>query len=278
MFRKDPEACQEWSLENVLICARRQRSILDQAAKMLKPGGFMVYSTCTFAPEENEGVIAEFLAGQPDFRLMELTALPGSSPGRPDWVDGRADLTRCVRLWPHKIFGEGHFIALLQRKEDTGIPDNEQKVTRYRKNRDKTKRDENFADYFTFAQENLKVVPSGKFTLFGDNLYLTPEGLPELDGLRVIRPGWHLGVFRKNRFEPAHALAMALTRDDFKNTVVLEPDSKEIKAFVRGEALNLIVPKGWVAITVDGYPLGWGKSDGQRIKNHYPKGLRINIK
>lgn len=276
MFRKDPVACQEWSPENVLMCAGRQKSILNQAAIMLKPGGYMVYSTCTFAPEENEGVIAEFLEQHSDFNLQDIAGIPGSSPGRPEWASGRADLTRCVRLWPHKISGEGHFIALLRRNEDNySLSEGTKRETNSRKNRDTVKEQENFNDYYAFAQENLKITPKGKFTLYGDNLYLVPEKLPELNGLRVIRPGWHLGVFRKNRFEPAHALAMALAKDQFKNVINFKSDNKEIKAFLQGETLNIEVPKGWVSITVDGYPLGWGKSDGQRIKNHFPKGLRI---
>jgi NOL1/NOP2/sun family putative RNA methylase len=265
MFRKDPDAAKQWSPEAVDACAVRQRDILPHAAAMLKPGGTLVYSTCTFNTLENEEIIADFVSRQPEFRLI-----------------------REERMWPHLGQGEGHYAAVL-RKEASSLPDEpEAKPTRTSKPRKNgslpTLEDAAIQTFRTFAEEVLpgfRLPPNGSPLLFGDALYWmpvspnTPASSKSLSGLRVLRPGLHLGDFRKSRFEPAHALAMAVAAEDAALTTDYSADSPEIAAYWRGETLPASPGmKGWGLTTVDGLPLGWFKaSDGQQ-KNRLPKGLR----
>lgn len=289
MFRKDPEARLEWTAEIVRACARRQIDILGQAALLLKPGGFLVYSTCTFAPEENEGVLEPFLEQHPGFSVVELPEGEagnwGWDSGRPEWAAAGAELDRCIRLWPHKVKGEGHFIALLQknasdlshsgdRKQKSLSGNRKQKsaaaaATRFEPGK------EQLAGYYRFAAENLETVPEGNFLLFGDRLYLAPGEAPNPAGLKIVRPGWHLGTLKKGRFEPAHGLALGLAPNRVKRTAAFSGGDPDIDRYLHGEALKLPGSRGWTLVTVDGFSLGWGKHDGQLLKNHYPKGLRL---
>lgn len=248
MFRKEEAAITDWSPETVQMCARRQAEILDAGAKLLRCGGRLVYSTCTFAPEENELTVAAFLERNPDFRLEAVEA-PWFTPAG----EGQ------FRLWPHKLLGEGHFAAVM------------------------TKRGQEAADGIYLTREKLPklwqefaksldiTLPKGKALLFGQTLYWVPEEMPELKGLKVLRPGLELGEVKKDRFEPAHALALWL--NSCKNTLSLPADSPEIRAYLHGDVLPCS-QKGWCLVQVDGYSIGWGKSDGNQLKNHYPKGLR----
>ncbi len=248
MFRKEEAAVTGWSQEYVLLCARRQSAILESAAALLRCGDRLVYSTCTFAPEENEGVIAAFLASHPEFEAEEISA---------PWFTGAG--VGQFRLWPHKLRGEGHFAAVLRKKGDEACEGNlcpGQKLPE---------------QWVKFAKELGICLPEGKAILFGSTLYWTPEEMPELKGLKVLRPGLQLGEVKKDRFEPAHALALWLK--DCKNTLNLSADSREVKDYLHGEVLSAEV-KGWCRVAVDGYAIGWGKGDGRQLKNHYPKGLR----
>ena len=258
MFRKEDAAVTDWSEDTVAMCAARQKTILDEAAKLLRPGGRLVYSTCTFAPEENEGVIARFLATHPDYRIEAVDA-PCFAPGRPEWADGNPDLARCFRLWPHLLKGEGHFAAVLRRigGECGDVP---------------MQRSEPLPGQFVeFQREYLPGLPEGGAVRFGETLYLAPPDTPELQGLRVLRAGLELGTLRKGRFEPAHALAMWL--DGAKNTLSLGADDPAVLRYLHGETLPCAAA-GWTLVQVDGFSLGWGKSSAGTLKNHYPKGLR----
>ncbi|WP_349291542.1 RsmF rRNA methyltransferase first C-terminal domain-containing protein [Neobacillus sedimentimangrovi] len=267
MFRKDPDACAEWSIENVAVCAGRQMDILEHAGTMLRPGGRLVYSTCTFSPEENEGVISQFLKKNPNFEVEDIQVFEGFGRGRRDWVpDGVADLEKTIRIWPHHVQGEGHYIAVL-RKID-GAEQGKWKGPKVFTDKKTLKR------YFQFAEENLREAPTGEFLLFGEQLYLLPEGMLSLENLKIVRPGWHLGTIKKNRFEPSHAMALALKGEQVKNTWNLPVDSRDIMAFLKGESLEAEGPKGWYLVEVDGYSIGWGKLSDRTLKNHYPKGLR----
>ena len=259
MFRKEPDAVADWSGQLVQMCARRQQEILASAARMLRPGGRLVYSTCTFSPEENEGVISQFLKAHPDFAVEEVPA-PWFSPGRPDWVaDPAPGLEQTFRLWPHRLPGEGHFAAVLRRRgEDAGAwapQQNSQKLPQA-------------------VEEFLKPLPplpEGMPLLFAGQWDWAPAALPDLAGLRVLRPGLELGEVRKDRFLPAHALALFCKTAP--QTAAFAWDSPEIAAYLRGEA----VPggqRGWTLVTADGLSIGWAKGDGSQLKNHYPKGLR----
>lgn len=268
MFRKDAQACQEWSADAPRRCAARQREILAEAVKMLKGGGWLLYSTCTFAPEENEEIIAWLLVTYPELMIEPLPNDYGFMPAVPAWGGGCADLTGAVRLWPHKLRGEGHFIALLRKRGES-----EEGYTRTVRPNDK-RRDPHLKDYLAFCHQFLTTVPEGDLRLFGDQLYLVPPGAPPLAGLKVLRPGWHLGWLAKNRFEPAHALAIALNAKDARLTADFSAASDEVWRYLRGEELPRQGEKGWTLVTVDGYPLGWGKQVADSLKNHYPKGLR----
>lgn len=267
MFRKEPQAVTDWSPEAVLRCAQRQRDILEQAALMVRPGGCLYYSTCTFAPEEDEGLLAGFLAGHPDYALEPLPNAAALSPGRPQWGDGDPALARAGRIWPHLSGGEGHFLAAL-RRQGTGehapslLPPPLPCPGPYR----------------DFSAQFLQNVPQGELALLGDRLCLAPLAPQSLHGLKLLRLGLELGALRKGRFEPAHALAMALRPGDARQTLRLAPDAPELAAYLRGETLS--VPpalKGWVLVCAGEYSLGWGKAVNGVLKNHYPKGLRRNM-
>lgn len=287
MFRKDEKTRGEWNEERVRQCAERQSSILENADRMLMPGGRLVYSTCTFAPDEDEGVIACFLRRHPDYeliRLQELADASGMDHGHPEWTaeyEGM-HLERCLRLWPHRVKGEGHFIAALQ-KRDTMREYEE--YTAYRPVQP-TKEKAVTASWMRFAREHLNVQLTGIPVTFGNNLYLVPEQMRDLEGLKIERAGLHVGEYKKDRFEPSHALALALRPQDAQRSYALSRD--EAERFLRGEALIWDEARakaeartqdkalqGWTLLSYAGYTLGWGKASGNQIKNHYPKGLRI---
>ena len=279
MFRKNEEACEEWSLANVRACGERQDEILDCAASMLKPGGRMVYSTCTFAPDENEGSIGRFLIRHPEFEVEEVPIFDGMERGVPDWFMGeiaesrKAELKKTIRLWPHKLRGEGHYLAVLHKKGEISMSGSGY----CRNGLQKGIQEKECKEYLDFCKETLKNPPEGSWMKFGEQLYLIPEGMPEWKGYKVLRPGLHLGTMKKNRFEPSHALALTLKPADVKNTFMVPADSREIRAYLNGQTLNAEGEKGWYLMTVDGYSIGWGKLAGGVIKNHYPKGLRKNL-
>ncbi len=267
MFRKDPQACLEWSNENVRKCAERQLDILQHAQAMLRSGGRLVYSTCTFSPEENEAVINQFLDLEPCFEIEEIQVYERFGSGRSDWLsDSTRNIEKTIRLWPHQLQGEGHYIAVL--RKTTG-----QETTK-RKYAETLTDHKHLHDYFQFVKETLRITPQGQYVLFGDQLYIVPDEMLSLKNLKVIRPGWHLGTIKKNRFEPSHALALSLSREEVKYTRSLAKNSQEIFAYLNGQAIQAQGPKGWYLIEVDQFSIGWGKLTDQVLKNHYPKGLR----
>ncbi|RGI68015.1 hypothetical protein DXD95_08420 [Agathobacter rectalis] len=290
MFRKLPEAIEQWSIENVAICAARQKEILDNAAVMLKPGGTIVYSTCTFSKEENEDVIEYFLERHPDFTLEEME-----------------------RFWPHKVDGEGHFVAKLVRRgsvnefgadydvcedscnkvEDTGLKvdrkTKKNKNSKNRKNETKpalTKENMKLLSEFldeTISEDVAAWIKNSRLVMFGEQLYRLPDMEVDIKGLKVQRAGLHIGEFKKQRFEPSHSLALALKLNDAKNLVKLTCDNPQTIGFFNGQSVVLSdeqtaeCKKGWALVCVDGYTAGWGKVNGTQVKNHYPKGLRNKI-
>jgi NOL1/NOP2/sun family putative RNA methylase len=249
MFRKEEAAVTDWSEETVAMCARRQADILHAGAAMVRPGGRLVYSTCTFAPAENEEAIAAFLQTHPEFEPVAVSA--------PWFVEGE---NHTFRLWPHKLLGEGHFAAVLRKKGEEAAAD-----TNWQPGEKLPKLWQEFAKALGIS------LPEGKVVCFGSKLFWAPQELPELRGLKVLRPGLELGEIKKDRFEPAHALALWLR--ECSNTVSFAADSAEIKAYLHGDVLPC-TKRGWCLVQVDGYSIGWGKGDGNTLKNHYPKGLR----
>ena len=248
MFRKEEAAVTDWSEETVAMCARRQGEILHSAAKLVRPGGRLVYSTCTFAPAEDEGVVAAFLEAHPEFTPEPVEA-PWFTPGE----------NASYRMWPHKLLGEGHFAAVLRKTggetEDIPLEANEKLPKQWD----------------SFAKELNITLPAGKAVCFGQSLFWAPEEMPEIRKLKVLRPGLELGNVKKDRFEPAHALALWLK--ECANVQDYGPDSEEIRDYLHGDVVPSGV-KGWCLVRAGGYSIGWGKGDGRVLKNHYPKGLR----
>ncbi|MFM9278654.1 RsmB/NOP family class I SAM-dependent RNA methyltransferase [Paenibacillus jiagnxiensis] len=263
MFRKDPEAVREWSPELVAMCASRQQDILRDVYKLLKPGGWLAYSTCTFNKTENEEVMEWFTSEFPDMNLVSIE-----------------------RIWPHLQRGEGHFVALL-RKEGAatnetarGKDTSKGKNSRKRPSRELDNAWEGFSAWRKTDLPGFAPGP-GRPLLFGESLYWLPEngGFAILDehmaGLKLPRAGLHLGEWKKNRFEPAHALAMAAKPDEARGVFNAPAESEEIRSFLRGETLAVNAAlKGWVLVAADGLPVGWGKASSGQLKNHLPKGLR----
>ena len=367
MFRKNDEAISNWSPENVRLCAQRQDTILDHAASMLAPGGRIVYSTCTFAPDEDEGTIYRFLLSHPKFHVCKVPLFDGMDNGSPKWAlvdtsdkdsykncdvsDDMEQLSNCIRLWPHHLKGEGHFLAVLERSDDieknvvtlpvTYCPGDFQRGIRI----EKTEKDEddtikaiisksadindgsadikgivvgnsmnkgdkklkakdrrvierklaqnmnhlsggsaNNAEAAKLWDEFSKYVLTdigksriyGTLFTFGENVYIAPSIMPSTDKLKVKRPGLHLGTIKKNRFEPSHSLALFLRQEDVKYYIDYASTSQEIKDYTSGLTLSAKLENAWYLITTDGCSIGFAKSDGRRLKNHYPKGLRIN--
>lgn len=270
MFRRNEEAVLEWSAENVALCASRQDEILDCAAAMLRPGGRLVYSTCTFAPSENEGTIDRFLNRHSDFSLMPVEKPAGISDGVPAWSgSGLQEMSDTCRLWPHRLKGEGHFAALME-KEGQGI--NVDGSLRTVQERGITLKE--CGEYPEFQHRMLPEDLEGILLRFGDQLYLAPKGTPPLKGIKVLRPGLHLGTLKKNRFEPSHALALYLNPEETACTYRLSLEDERVKQYLSGLTIPAEGDKGFHLITVDGYSLGWGKLSGTVMKNHYPRGLR----
>ena len=285
MYRKNEIALTEWSEANVRRCAARQDGILDCAAHLLAPGGEMVYSTCTFSPDEDEDCIRRFLTRHPDFTLLDTPVRPFFSPGRPDFTEDpeeadKMGIEKAVRVWPHKVNGEGHFIARLQKSP--AAPDLSPIFPALEMGSVAALPDGQAALFAAFCREALTPeaegwLEAGAFTLFGDTLYRTPLNALPTGKLKVERAGLMVGSFKKNRFEPAHALALALPAGGFRQVAALPEE--EAARYLRGEALPAEEgEKGWMpaAVELGGrlYPLGWCKSDGRSRKNHYPKGLR----
>ena len=248
MFRKEEAAVTDWSQETVEMCARRQAEILDSGAELVRAGGRLVYSTCTFAPEENEQTVHKFLERHPEFSLEAVEA---------PWFTQAGE--GMFRLWPHKLLGEGHFAAVLRKSGDEEMESQSVKGEKLPK------------EWLDFAREMQIHLPEGHLVQFGQSLYWAPAAMPDLRGIKVMRPGLELGQLLKGRFEPAHALALWLQA--CANMQPLSADSEQIRAYMHGD----VIPsdrKGWCLVTADGYTLGWGKGDGKVLKNHYPKGLR----
>jgi len=274
MFRKDPEAASYWSEAHVAACARLQASVLDAAYAMLKEGGMLVYSTCTFSPEENERTIEALLARFPDLELLPMPHEAGVDAGVPAWsASGDERLARTARLWPHRVRGEGHFAAKLRKRAEAPAPVGKRSGAGVGAGGSPSR--QQLALYRAFEAQALDRAIDGGFLLQGAQLYRLPDDCPELGGLRVVRPGLHLGELKKDRFEPNHALALALPAERFRHTFELtDAGERATDAYLRGETLPSDGDRGWLAVTCDGYPIGWGKETKGTIKNFYPKGLR----
>ncbi len=280
MFRKGQVARSEWNPGLAQSCAVRQVAILKHAARLVKPDGHLSYCTCTFSPDENEGVVADFLDRHPEFDLADIHAYPGFQPARPDWIGlpAKHPLHRSVRLWPHLVHAEGHFIALLVKHGTSPNVQFRNKVTS-RPKPAPTRRpklpDSAISAWQDFCHAHLSIPPAGSdIILEGSYLYQLPPNAPSLAGVNVIKPGLWLGSLKQDRFLPSHSLAMALTAQQVKHHLDLAVDDRRLAGYLAGETIPDPGQDAWVLVTVEGFPLGWGKRVKQVIKNYYPHGLR----
>ena len=261
MFRKDEEAVKSWESHKTEYCQGLQREILHHADRLLAKGGIIAYSTCTFAPEENEGMLNEFIQNHPYYKVLPIDKNLGLDRGRPEWSGADKMFEDAGRLWPHKVNGEGHFICLLQKTEGSEM------LTAYEKE-DKAK-DKELADFFAFAKDHLNFDFSDKHLFIHQGkVLMVPLGLG-LKGLRVMRSGLYLGDIKTKRFEPSQALAMALKKENAKITVDFALEDDGLMRYMRGESFNVDYKDGWALVCADGYPIGWGKVQKGRLKNKY---------
>ena len=265
MFRKDPAVAKAWDAEKPFACAKQQKEIITQAANMLAPGGQMLYSTCTFSPEENEQVIAYLLDSREDMEVLELPQVEGFSRG--------IHLSRCVRIWPHKMNGEGHFLALLQKKGQKAAVKEE--VT----DRSAGNKKINSPEMQEFFQDITMPINWNRVEIRKDQAYYVPEETKGRTGLTFLRNGLYLGEIRKGRFEPSQSLAMALKKEEYASVVDLEASDERVMKYLKGETLEVedlhsTREKGWQLVCVNGYPLGWGKLVNGTLKNKYHTGWR----
>lgn len=276
MFRKDARARAEWSPAHVRGSAARQGRMLADAASAVTEGGLLAYSTCTFAPEENEQQVADFLHRHPAWELVDVSRLPGAQPGRPDWTTGSQPLERAARFWPHRCRGEGHFVALLRPLSQSGPPGGPARNAAGGRQRasGEPSRARMLEAFRRFAGEFLQhEFPAERLLARKDQLFWLPPGLLGQAPVRTLRPGLLLGNLRPGRFEPSHDLALAMRPDEAALGARLE--GPELEAFLRGGQVGSSGPRGWVLVMYREWPVGWGfRPDGQVLKSRLPRGLR----
>ena len=270
MFRKNPGMMKDWETYGPKHYSELQRSIVPHAIRMLKPGGMLLYSTCTFSPEENEGTVKFMLELDPDLEVVEIpNRYEGFAPGRPELIEGGTDdLKNCVRIWPHKMNGEGHFIALLHKKGET--------VSQTEKHK---KEKPLPALLQEFMKDCSYPIDGNDIEIQEDRVYLMPEGIKGIKGLRFLRSGLLLGTLTKDRFEPSQAFAMVLKKDQYKAVIDLPAMDHRVIRYLKGETIEvddlpLKRQKGWQLVCVDGFPLGWGKLVNGSLRNKYLPGWR----
>lgn len=272
MFRKDKKMVKAWEEHGPEFFAKIQRGIVMQAARMLKPGGMILYSTCTFDPLENEGTIEYLLKEYPEFVIKDIIPYEGFAQGIPEVTESKSeDFRKTVRIWPHKMHGEGHFLALLQKGEP--VEEEQKKV--------KSKRAKKMPEELeTFLRDVTWEIDANRLEIHTERVYYMPENLPDVKGIRFLRTGLYLGDVKKNRFEPSQAFAMCLKKEEYRHTISLPVADERVAKYLKGETIevdDLVSPKekGWQLICVEEYPLGWGKLAGGTLKNKYLPGWRL---
>ncbi|WP_333589104.1 RsmB/NOP family class I SAM-dependent RNA methyltransferase [Ligilactobacillus acidipiscis] len=278
MFRKDHQAVSYWNKDYPQQCAGRQKEILTSAYQMLAPGGSIIYSTCTFAPEEDEQVVEWLLEQYPALQIQPIKKYPGMDDGRPEFADSNSDLSDAVRLWPHHFKGDGHFIAKLTDTRPKKAAVSVKKVKKKRMNQRQSLTKEQLAlwedfsavltDGFHFSLADLRC--------YGDHLYFYQHSWPDISHLKFMRPGLLLGQFKKKRFEPAYTLALALQPQDCSQ--ILEVSHDDWAKYVHGETIlagGSSLRNGWKLLVCEGKPFAFGKLVNGTVKNFFPKGLRF---
>lgn len=271
MFRKDKKMVKAWEEHGPEFFAKIQRSIITQAARMLRPGGMILYSTCTFDAMENEGTVEYLLNEYPEFEICDIAPYEKFAKGIPEvTVSGSKEFEKTVRIFPHKMHGEGHFLALLKKGEAVKHTDDPPKKKRAKKLPEELE---------TFFEDTTWTLDADRLEIHGEHVYYMPENMPDVKGLRFLRTGLYLGDVKKQRFEPSQALAMTLSKEEYKNCINLPVEDDRVIKYLKGETLDvddLVKPKdkGWQLVLVDGYPLGWGKLANGTLKNKYLPGWR----
>ncbi|VDN45855.1 SAM-dependent methyltransferase [Petrocella atlantisensis] len=261
MFRKDPKLIKSWEENGPDDFVPIQRSILASAHRLLKNGGTLTYSTCTFNMKENEHMIAEFLKEYPQYVLVELENILPVSIGFPiDGLDEQFEKTK--RLWPHLQEGEGHFVAKLLKKDvDIKTP-----ISVF-----KPVISVEAKDAFQGFIESIGYKPEAgileNMHQHVEKVFFIPKEAPETKGLRVFSSGWFLGTYQKKRFEPSQAFASALKPDQVKNKIILDHEDINVTRYLKGETLSIDVENGWYLVCVDTYSLGWGKVVNHKLRN-----------
>ena len=286
MFRKNPAVVDSWQEKGPEYFSKLQREIIVQAADMLLPGGMMFYSTCTFSPLENEKTITHLLKERPDMEVIPMEDYEGFAEGltsyRGEVFDESCKL--CRRIWPHKMSGEGHFMALLHKKN--GVQQQVQQTVSQSSiwwekckglNKEQKAAAEDFFSHVNIAYDEKRI------DVRGDNLYYLPAPKYDGRGLHFLRNGLFMGEFKKKRFEPSQPFALALHAQDFDQVLDFPADDERLSRYLRGETLDvsdLIAGekkrKGWQLVMVAGHPLGFGKLVNNNLKNKYPAGWRKN--
>lgn len=261
MFRKDPAAMDYWSKTYPSECAVLQREILISAMEMLAPNGQLIYSTCTWAPEENEAIV-HWLLEHYDLELLDIPKINGMVAG--------IDLPQTARMYPHRFMGEGQFVAKFRYRGEV------QEARKGKANRSNLSREQGRL-WQEFAETSLHFKADGLLQVFGDQLYLVPHGLPDISNIRIARNGLHLGTFKKKRFEPSFALGLALKSEEVKRRVEISEEA--FFQYVAGQtiAVSKDLPNGWYQVVVAGNGLGFAKIVSGTLKNAFPKGLRFSV-
>lgn len=271
MFRKDKKMIKAWEEHGPEFFAKIQRNIVTQAAGMLKSGGMLLYSTCTFDPSENEGTIEYLKEQYPEFIIKEIRPYEGFASGRLEvTVSKNEDFRKTVRIWPHKMHGEGHYLALLQKGEPQEKTAEKQKKSRAKKVPE---------ELLLFFKDISWEMDWSRLEIYSEKVYYMPEDIPDVKGIRFLRTGLYLGDMKKNRFEPSQSLAMCLKAEEYRHTVNLSAEDERVVRYLKGETIEVDdlaekKAKGWQLILVDGYPLGWGKLANGTLKNKYLTGWR----
>lgn len=316
MFRKDKKMIKAWEEHGPEYFCGIQKSIVLQAARMLKPGGLMLYSTCTFDGRENEQVIEHLLTVYPEFRIEEIEPYEGFREGMPELTKGKnPELKKTVRIFPHRMKGEGHYLALVRKgghPEESGLQKSGLQETgsfsesvsppgfgvqsgfrqksvksgKYRAEREKSGTEKEKSgrlpeELEIFLGHIRKAFDYTQIEIQGERVYYMPEGITKIRGLRFLRKGLLMGELKKKRFEPSQALAMYLRMEEYGQCLNLSAGDERVLRYLKGETLDaegLTSPEasGWYLVCVDGYPLGWGKVVQGVLKNKYLPGWRLN--
>lgn len=286
MFRKDKKMVKAWEEHGPEFFSKLQRGIITQAAQMLKPGGMLLYSTCTFDPLENEHTIAYLLEEYPQFQIIEMKGYEGFAEGMAKVLEKNShesqealaeDIKRTVRIFPHQMNGEGHYLALLK-KGNSHIEDTDGTLLKGKKQL-AGKGKELPEDLRHFFEQVSWTPDANRLEIHGERVYYMPEGLPKMNGIRFLRTGLLMGELKKKRFEPSQALAMHLQAKDYAHTLQFPVEDERVVRYLKGETLQVedLVDrkdKGWYLVCIDKYPLGWGKLANGMLKNKYLPGWR----